>query len=115
MSSDLNNSFEKLIRNKIEDYRTPVDPSNWNAIEKSLIRRKWSKYLYTAAGSAAAIALFLIVLNLPNNDNQNDIKNTTVVTQDPVKETIPPTEQPEKQIPENQTVQEQPASNPAPV
>jgi hypothetical protein len=68
MLKDLNNGFEELIRNKLEDYVIPVDSSNWDAIEKSLIRRKGLKYVYTAASIvAAAVVLFLITLYLPEN------------------------------------------------
>jgi hypothetical protein len=135
MSNDLNNGFEKLIRDKLEDYRTPVEPGSWNAIEKSLIRRQRSKYLYIATGIvAAAIVLLLITLNLPDNVNQPDNKETIAVKKDstsPVKQpdnqnTAPNIDsqtnrktvaQPNQQTPENQTKteQEQSVSNPVPV
>jgi hypothetical protein len=82
MSSDLkNNSFEELIRNTLEDYKVPVDVSNWDAIEKSLLRSKRLKYIYTATSLvAAAVVILLITLNLPNNNNQQNNGQTTVIS-----------------------------------
>jgi opacity protein-like surface antigen len=131
MSNDLNNGFEKLIRNKLEDYRTPVEPSSWDAIERSLIHRQRSKYLYIATGIvAAATALLLITLNLPDNIHQPDNTETVEVPKD----STPPEKQPDtqntapnidghtatspnQQTPDNQTKtkQEQSVSNPASV
>jgi hypothetical protein len=83
MSSDVNNNgFEKLIRDKFEDYRTSVDPHNWDAIEKSLVRSRRVKYIYTATGIvAAAVVLLLITLNLPRKDNQQNGNQTPEVSQ----------------------------------
>jgi hypothetical protein len=108
MSNDLgNNRFERSVRNKLKDYRTPVDPSIWNAIEKSLIRSKRLKYLYVAASIVAAAAiLFMITLNLPDNDNPQNI------IPDIEKQTAQDTINPNQQTPKNQTKQEQFASNP---
>jgi hypothetical protein len=131
MASDLNNGFEKLIRNKLEDYKTPVGPNNWDAIEKSLLRSKRLRYFYTTAGIVAAAAvLFLITLNLPNNKKHND-EQTTVVLQDSTSKTTQPDKQTaipnidgqsapktadtDRQIPANQTKPEQTATNPAPI
>jgi hypothetical protein len=75
MSNDLNNDFEKLIRNKFEDYRIPVDPDRWNAIEKSLIRSKRIRYVSVAASFAtiaAATVLLLISLNRTENNDSRD-------------------------------------------
>jgi hypothetical protein len=132
MLSDLNNGFEELIRNKLEDYKVPVDPGNWNAIEKSLLRSKRLKYLYTTTGIVAAAAvMFLITLNLPPNNRKPDGKQTTVVVQDSTPGTGQPGKQTtisdgngqttqqttvtDRQTPENQTEQEQSVTNPAPV
>ncbi|MDR1592925.1 MAG: PorT family protein [Prevotellaceae bacterium] len=84
MSSDLNNGFEKLVRNKLEDHRIPVEPDSWNAVEKSLIRRRRSKYLYitTSVVAAAAVVLLVITLNLPSTDIQQNDKTTVEVPKD---------------------------------
>jgi hypothetical protein len=131
MSSDLNNnSFEELIRNKLEDHRTLVEPNNWDAIERSLLRNKRLKYIYTATVvAAAAVAILLIILNLPGNDNQwNDNLSTviprtdTLSTTKPDKQNVEPapdagkqtaqktTASPTRQTPDNQTEQKQSAS-----
>ncbi|MDR2286497.1 MAG: PorT family protein [Prevotellaceae bacterium] len=135
MSNDLNNDFEKLIRNKLKDYRTPVEPSSWDAIERSLIRRQRSKYLYIATGVvAAAIALLLVTLNLPDNINQPDNTETVEIPKDSTplekqpgtQNTAPNIDEqtaqktaihPNQQMPDNQTKteQEQSVSNPASV
>lgn len=64
-----NSSFEELIRNKLEDYETPVDSNNWDAIEKSLTRSRRIKYIYTVVGVtvAAAAVMLIVTLNLPKN------------------------------------------------
>jgi hypothetical protein len=117
MSSDLNSGFEKLVRNKIEDYSVPVDPGSWDAIEKSLMRRKRLKYLYVATGAvAAAVILLMIMLNLPDDENrQNDVnRQTAEETASPQQQTPAPTPTPEnqsRQTPENQSKQEQPVSS----
>ncbi|MDR2383493.1 MAG: porin family protein [Prevotellaceae bacterium] len=133
MLSDLNNSFEELIRNKLEDYRTPVDTSTWNAIEKSLFRSKRLRYLYAATGIVAAAAImFLITLNLPDNNTKQTNQQTNVAVQNstsgdaqPRKQTATPgnidgqsaqkSTASKRQTPENRTEQEQPATNLAPV
>jgi hypothetical protein len=131
MSSDLNNNgFEELIRKKLEDYKTPVNASNWDVIEKSLLRRKRLKYIYTATGIVAAAAvLLLITLNLPYGDNQPNDKQTIEISTpatmpsddkqnaavaDIDEQTVKESTTPENQTPENQAEQEQPASTVAP-
>ncbi|MDR1582583.1 MAG: porin family protein [Prevotellaceae bacterium] len=108
MSKDLKSGFEELIRNKLEDYRVPVDPSNWNAIENSLIRRKRSKYIYAAASIAAAAVLFLITLNLPLNKNTASEDIGKQIAQEPTK----PKSKPDQQISEKKTEQKQSVSDP---
>ncbi|MDR1129570.1 MAG: porin family protein [Prevotellaceae bacterium] len=87
MSNDLNNGFEKLIRDTFEDYRIPVDPGNWDAIEKSLIKSRRIKHIYIAASFvavAAATVLLLITLNLPKNDGNREsgTKDENVLVQE---------------------------------
>ncbi|MDR0724955.1 MAG: PorT family protein [Prevotellaceae bacterium] len=132
MLNDLNNGFEDLIRNKLEDYRTSVDTGNWDAIEKSLLRSKRLRYLYTTAGIvAAAVVMFLITLNLPDNNKKQTDKQTTAVLKDSTSGTTQSdekidvsgvdrqtTQKPNtanRQTPENRTEQEQPATNLAPI
>lgn len=84
MLNDLNNGFEELIRSKLEDYETAVEPDTWDTIEKSLIRRKHSKYVYRAASiAAAAVVLFLITLYLPDdNDTRQNNTQTNVISEE---------------------------------
>ncbi|MDR1169549.1 MAG: PorT family protein [Prevotellaceae bacterium] len=117
MSDDLNNrEFEELIRSKLEDYRTPVDPGSWDAIEKSLIQRKRVKYLYVAASMVAAAAvLFMVTLNLPDSGKlQNTIpdagKQTSQETATP-NQTTQDTESTDRQTPASQMEQKQPVSS----
>ncbi|MDR1169784.1 MAG: porin family protein [Prevotellaceae bacterium] len=113
MLNDFNNGFEKLIRDTFEDYRTPVDPGNWDAIEKSLIKSRRIKYVYIAASFvavAAATVLLLITLNLPKDDGNREsgTKDENALVQERETPEIPET-QTEK--PESQT---QPESNSVP-
>jgi hypothetical protein len=133
MSNDLNKGFEKLIRNKIEDYNTPVDSNNWEAIEKSLRLSKRLRRLYTTAAAiiaAAAIVLFLVILYSPD-DNKTQKQPTlvlqdstpvatqadkqTVVIPDSNRQTTRETAAANRQTTENNTVHEQPATNLAPI
>ncbi|MDR1340663.1 MAG: porin family protein [Prevotellaceae bacterium] len=107
MLNDLDNGFERLIRSKFEDYRIPVDPDNWDAVEKSLIKGRRIKYIYIAASFvavAAATVLLLITLNLPKNgSNQGsgiESENTLVQKQETPKT---PETQTEKQNPVTET------------
>jgi hypothetical protein len=96
MLTDLNNGFETLIRNKLEDYRISVDPNTWGAIEKSLVRRKRQRYIYAAAGCvAAAVILLLVTLNLPESNNRDNLQDNTVQPDVVAEESTPPTMQPE--------------------
>ncbi|MDR1895988.1 MAG: hypothetical protein LBR10_04270, partial [Prevotellaceae bacterium] len=73
MSDNLNKDFEELIRNKLENYSTPVDSNIWGAIERSLIKRKRINYIRVVAGVAAAAVVFLVLaINLfkPENNSQ---------------------------------------------
>jgi hypothetical protein len=123
MLNDLNNGFEGLIRSKLEDYRTPVSPDQWDAIEKSLIRRKHTRYFYTATGIvAAAVVLFLVTLYLPKNDNgnwqdapqQNVVSETTpsTIQSEDSEQVAETTEQQQQQSPQQPTEQEKSVSNP---
>jgi hypothetical protein len=110
MSTDLNSGFEKLIQNKLEDYRVTVDPNNWNAIEELLIKRKRSKYIYiTTSIVAAAAVLLLVTLNLPSNRTDNAPSHILTNIDKPNRETT----KPDQQIPENQKEQKQSVSVPA--
>ncbi|MDR2027115.1 MAG: hypothetical protein LBQ01_06115 [Prevotellaceae bacterium] len=125
MENDLNSGFEKLVRDKLEDYKIPVPQGAWDIIEKSLIRKKRSKYLYAAAGIVAAAAvLFMITLYLSRNTDSDSNNRPNITHSDDASPAIQPknTEQPagetakqEEQTPENQPEQKQPVSNPAPV
>jgi hypothetical protein len=75
MSNDLNNNFEKLIRSKFEDYRTPVDPGSWNLIKKSLIKSRRIRYVYIAASFVAVAAATVLLLITLNRSEINDRKD----------------------------------------
>jgi hypothetical protein len=115
-SYKLNKSFEELIRSKLEDYETSVDPENWDSIERSLIKSKRIKYIYTVVGVAAAAAvLLLLTLNLPKNNDIHDsekIANTDTpsikVEQQPLLQNIP--EQNTANTEKEQGAKNQPAS-----
>ncbi|WP_197027634.1 outer membrane protein [Prevotella sp. 10(H)] len=60
--------FSKLVRQKLEDYRMPVDADCWDAIELQM-KPKQKKYVWWIGGSAAAIAVIVILLlSIPKND-----------------------------------------------
>lgn len=72
MSNELKNNFEDLIRNKLEDYETPVSPKSWDTVEKSLGGKNKGKYYFAASALvAAAVALLFITLNKSENINTN--------------------------------------------
>ena len=57
--------FSKLIKQRLEDHRMPVDEDSWNAIEQRIKpvnnrRTMW----WTIAGAAVAVIL-LVLLMLP--------------------------------------------------
>jgi hypothetical protein len=124
MLNDLNNGFEELIRNRLEDYRIPVEPSNWDAIEKSLIqrkrKRKRSKYVYTATSLiAAAAVLFLITLYLPENntDVEKNDSPINVISEKSTSPTVQPdvtqqTTKQNQQTQDNRSEQKPVISNP---
>jgi len=94
-----NSSFEELIRNKLEDYETPVDSSNWDAIEKSLTKSRRIKIFYTAFGIAVAAAaiMLIITINLPKNVDNTGNKAAQTEIEKPS----------DKQNPQNQQTEEQ--------
>ncbi|MDR3245235.1 MAG: PorT family protein [Prevotellaceae bacterium] len=122
MTNDkLNKNFEELIRNKLEDYEIPVDTANWDSIEKSLLKSKRIKYIYTAVGVAAAAAVLLfLTLNLPKNNDAADTLSgkQETVEQQPLSPDVPEQNVPGQNKPDtekeqdakNQAVQNQSAS-----
>jgi opacity protein-like surface antigen len=60
--------FSKLIRQKLEDYRMPVEAGCWNEIELQM-KPKQRKSVWWIGGSVAAIAVIVILLlSIPKND-----------------------------------------------
>ena len=85
MSDNLNNNFEEIIRNKIQDYRTDVDSSTWDSIEKTMLKQKRTKYLYVVSGAvAAAVVLLFLIRPAQNNIVPPENGVQTAETQNPV-------------------------------
>lgn len=60
--------FSRLIRQKLEDYRMPVEAGCWNEIELQM-KPKQRKSVWWIGGSVAAIAVIVILLlSIPKND-----------------------------------------------
>ena len=60
--------FSRLIRQKLEDYRMPVEADCWNEIELQM-KPKQRKSVWWIGGSVAAIAVIVILLlSIPKND-----------------------------------------------
>lgn len=60
--------FSRLIRQKLVDYRMPVDADCWNGIELQM-KPKQRKSVWWIGGSVAAIAVIVILLlSIPKND-----------------------------------------------
>ncbi|MBB4036102.1 hypothetical protein GGR21_002003 [Dysgonomonas hofstadii] len=58
----LPDEFSNLIRQKIEDYRVPVDSECWSGIEQRLQPKGGKKSLWWVGGIAASIAILVAVL-----------------------------------------------------
>jgi hypothetical protein len=82
---NFNGDFESLIRSKLEDCRTEVAQHNWTAIEKSLLKRKRTRFLYfvTTSVAAAAVVAFVAVTAVNNAVKSNRTPVETVQTDTP--------------------------------
>jgi opacity protein-like surface antigen len=87
--------FSRLIRQKLEDYRVPVEAGCWNEIELQM-KPKQRKSVWWIGGSVAAIAVIVILLlSIPKNDEPpfnplagiNNFNTADIIISEPEKQT----------------------------
>lgn len=74
-----NDSFKKLVKSKLADYKHEVPPSGWDKLESSLFAMQKTKALHTRliASSMAAAAILIGVIFLFQNINEELPTQTT--------------------------------------
>lgn len=67
-------SLEKIIKEKLDNYEAPYNPSDWNELEQTLNRvsgtGKWSKYILLSAALLVASGALYMGLSIIENDQE---------------------------------------------
>ena len=72
------NTFEDIIRNRLENYTQPVDDNSWDEIEQFLEKGKKRKTLWpwiTGIATIASVILLLLILPFYKNPGNYDTRN----------------------------------------